>query len=338
MSAQAQQSRDLDFEQATASLRGELIAHCYRILGSAGEAEDMVQETYLRAWRAFSSFEGRSSVRTWMYTIATNCCLTALKQQGRRPLPSGLGQPPGDPTRPVVEDRSRDWLEPLPDRLVWGAGGGPVDPAERAVASEGIQLAFVATLQDLPPLQRAVLVLREVLQFSAAETAKALDTTVAAVNSALQRARATIGQGLEQAGRRMSELTQAERDTFAAFCDAFERYDIPAVVDAMIEQATWQMPPFDQFYVGRDDIRTLIGSQCPASGPQDLRMVPTVVNSQPAAGMYLRDEHGAYQAFQLCVVDISGGAISGVVGFFDPDAFRHAGLPHELVAESTHTQ
>lgn len=319
-----------DFEAATAPLRGELLAHCYRLLGSAHEAEDLVQETYLRAWKAFHRFEGRSSVRTWMYTIATNTCLTALRAQGRRPLPSGLGQPPGDPSVPVVEDRSVPWLEPLPDQLVWGQGSTRPDPAEAAVAVEGVELAFVAALQDLPPLQRAVLVLREVLQLSAAETAGVLGTTVPAVNSALQRARATIGEGASSVGRRADELDARERHLFAEFCAAFERYDIPAVVALMAEQSTWQMPPFDQHYVGREDIAALIGGQCPASGPADLRMVPTVSNGQPAAGMYLRDERGTYRPFQLCVVDVVEGEITQVVGFFDPGAFAQAGLPAEL--------
>ena len=321
---------ELDFEAATAPLRGELIAHCYRMLGSASEAEDLVQETYLRAWKAFHAFEGRSSVRTWMYTIATNTCLTALKQQSRRPLPTGLGQPPGDPSVPVVEDRSVPWLEPLPDRMLWGEGSSAPDPAEAAVASEGVQLAVVAALQDLPPRQRAVLVLREVLALSAAETAQALECTVASANSALQRARATIGDGLPQGGRRADQLTERERELFAELCAAFERYDVPAVVGVLAEQSTWQMPPFDQYYVGREDIAMLIGGQCPASGPMDLRMVPVVCNGQPAAGMYLRGEDGVYRPFQLCVVDIVDGEITGVVGFFDEDAFRHAGLPGEL--------
>lgn len=319
---------DAQFEELTAPLRRELIAHCYKMLGSAGEAEDMVQETYLRAWRAFHSFEGRSSVRTWMYTIATNTCLTALKQQARRPLPSGIGQPPGDPTVPVVADRSRAWLEPLPDRLVWGEAAP--DPAEAAVVTEGVQLAVVAALQELPPRQRAVLVLREVLQLSAAETAEALGSTVASVNSALQRARATLGEGATPAGRRVDQLTPADRAVFDRFCQAFERYDVPAVVALMTDRATWQMPPFDRWYLGPADIASLIGHQCPAKAPLDLRMLPTTANGQPAAGMYLRAEDGGYEAFQLCVVDIVDGAVTGVVGFFSAEAFAQAGLPARL--------
>jgi RNA polymerase sigma-70 factor (ECF subfamily) len=288
----------------------------------------MVQETYLRAWRAFHSFEGRSSVRTWMYTIATNTCLTALKRQSRRPLPSGLGQPPGDPRVPVVEDRSRDWLEPLPDQLVWG--GAQPDPAEAAVASEGVQLAVVAALQDLPPRQRAALVLRDVLQLSAAETAEALGCTVAAANSALQRARATLGDGVSRAGRRVHELDDAEREVFARFCAAFERYDVPAVVEVMADQAQWQMPPFDRWYLGREAIADLISTQCPARAPRDLLMLPTVSNGQPAAGMYFRGDDGVHRPFQLVVLDIADGQVTSVVGFFSPEAFEQAGLPAEI--------
>lgn len=323
-----QERTDDTFEELTATLRPELVAHCYRMLGSASEAEDLVQETYLRAWKAFHSFEGRSSVRTWMYTIATNTCLTALKRGARRPLPTGLGQPPGDPRVPVVEDRSRDWLEPLPERVVWG--DAQPDPAEAAVASEGVQLAVVAALQDLPPRQRAVLVLREVLQLSAAETAQALDCSVASVNSALQRARATIGEGASQAGRRVSELSEADRAVFDRFCAAFEAYDVPAVVELLSDRATWQMPPFDRYYVGPEAIGTLISTQCPATAPRDLLMVPTIANGQPSVGMYFRGQDGVHRPFQLCVVDILDGQVTAVAGFFSPEAFAQAGLPGEL--------
>jgi RNA polymerase sigma-70 factor, ECF subfamily len=316
------------FEELTAGLRPELLAHCYRMLGSAGEAEDMVQETYLRAWRAFHSFEGRSSVRTWMYTIATNTCLTALRRTSRRPLPSGLGQPPGDPRTPVVRDDHRSWLEPLPEAMVWG--NAAPDPGEAAVLHDGVRLAVVAALQELPPRQRAALVLRDVLQLTAAETAQALGCSVAAANSALQRARATIGEGAGQAGRRVGELTAADRAVFERFCAAFDRYDVPAVVAAMTDRSTWQMPPFDRFYLGGDAIATLISTQCPATAPGDLRMVPTVANGQPAAGMYLRGPDGVHRPFQLVVVDVTDGAVTGVVGFFDELAFARAGLPAEL--------
>lgn len=316
------------FAELTAGLRPELLAHCYRMMGSASEAEDLVQETYLRAWKAFHSFEGRSSVRTWMYTIATNTCLTALRKGARRPLPTGLGQPPGDPRTPVVEDRTRDWLEPLPDRLVWGEA--TPDPAERAVAHEGVQLAIVAALQDLPPRQRAALVLRDVLALSAAETAEALDCSVASANSALQRARAAVGEGMPRAGRRISELSASDREVFDRFCTAFEAYDVPAVVALMADRSTWQMPPFDRYYVGPQAIGALISTQCPAQAPKDLLMVPTVANAQPAAGMYFRSEDGIHRPFQLCVLDITDGVVEAVCGFFSPEAFAQAGLPAEL--------
>ncbi|XVX18913.1 sigma-70 family RNA polymerase sigma factor [Actinomycetota bacterium] len=314
-----------EFEQLTGPLRPELLAHCYRLLGSVTEAEDQVQETYLRAWRGFHSFEGRASVRTWMYRIATNTCLTARERDSRRPLPSGLGAPAGDPTEPVVADQSRDWLEPLPDAVVWG--GPAPDPAVESVAREGVGLAFAAALQHLPARQRAALVLRDVLDFSAAETAEALDCSTAAANSALQRARATV-RGLDLSpALTASALDERSRQTYAAFMAAFERYDIPAVVEVLSADAVWEMPPFTRWYGGAPDIGALVGSQCPADGPGALRMVPTVVNGQPAAGMYLRRPGGeGHDAFQLVVLDIVDGEITHVVGFFDTAMFGLAGL------------
>lgn len=319
---------DTDFERQTGPLRPELLAHCYRMLGSVHEAEDQVQETYLRAWKAFHSFEGRSSVRTWMYRIATNTCLTALETSARRPLPTRLGSPPGDPRATIAEDRTTPWLEPLPDAVLWGSG--PVDPSSNAVAREGIGLAMVAALQELPPRQRATLVLREVLEFSAGETAEILDMTEPAANSALQRARATVGDGLRADGRRASDLDEHEQEVWREFCTAFDRYDVPAAVSVLAKDAAWEMPPFDRWYSGRDDIAALVGVQCPARAPGDLAMVPTVVNGLPGAGMYLRDESGVHRPFQLVVLQIHGGEITHVVGFFDDRLFVKAGLPSSL--------
>ena len=320
-----------DFEAQTGPLRPELLAHCYRMLGSAGDAEDQVQETYLRAWRAFHRFEGRSSIRTWMYSIATNTCLTALASATRRPLPTGLGAPPGDPTVAVVADPGTSWLEPLPDAMLW-AGSQPADPAESAVTHEGVGLAVVAALQDLPPRQRATLILREVLRFSAAETAEILETSVAAANSALQRARESVGGGLPHGGRRAADLDGHERTVWQEFCEAFERYDVAAAVSVLATDARWEMPPFDRWYAGRSDIAALVSTQCPASRPRDLRMIPTVVNGQPAAGMYLTDESGVAEPFQLVVLHLRAGAIEHVVGFFDDVDlwFARAGLPARL--------
>ena len=317
-----------DFERQTGPLRPELLAHCYRMLGSVTEAEDQVQETYLRAWKAFHSFEGRASVRTWMYSIATNTCLTALRKAGRRPMPTGLGAGPADPAVPVQEHREITWMEPLPDRVLWGAA--EADPADRSVAREGVGLAMVAALQDLPPRQRATLVLREVLHFSAEETAGILDTSVAATNSALQRARAAIGDGASRDGRRVSELSERDQHLWDAFLDAFDRYDVPAVVSMLTADATWEMPPFDGWYSGATTIGELIGAQCPARRAGDLRMLPTVCNGLPAAGMYLRDLDGIHRPFQLQVLQIRDGQIGHVAAFFDEKLFALAGLPAEL--------
>ncbi|WP_425310402.1 RNA polymerase subunit sigma-70 [Ammonicoccus fulvus] len=195
-----------EFEQATARLRPELIAHCYRMLGSLSDAEDQVQETYLRAWRAYHSFEGRSSVRTWMYRIATNVCINAARAASRRVLPTGLGQPAGDPDAPIEARHDESWLEPLPDAVLWGRA--QPEPGEAVAAREGVGLAAVAVLQDLPPNQRATLVLRDVLQFSAGEAAEILGVGVTAVNSALQRARASVGDGLTVEGRPSGSSTR----------------------------------------------------------------------------------------------------------------------------------
>lgn len=318
-----------EFERLTAPLRPELLAHCYRLLGSASDAEDQVQETYLRAWRAFHSFEGRSSVRTWMYRIATNTCLSALGSAARRVLPTGLGQPAGDPVEPVREARGTPWLEPLPDAVLWSAP--TPDPQDATVAREGVGLALVVALQDLPPRQRAALVLRDVLRFSAEEAAGVLGCSVAALNSALQRARARVGEGTRREGRRAEDLSPEERRLYDEFCAAFERYDVPAVVALLASDATWEMPPFDRWYAGQDAVAALIGAQCPAKTAGDLRMLPTVANGQPAAGMYLRRDDG-YHPFQLVVLDIHEGRIAHVAGFFEPELFTRAGLPTLLPA------
>lgn len=311
-----------DFERLTGPLRPELLAHCYRMLGSATEAEDQVQETYLRAWRSFHRFEERASVRTWMYKIATNTCLTALEGQSRRPLPTGLGQPSSDPREPVVANEEILWLEPLPDAML-------ADPADRAVAHEGVSLAMVAALQDLPPKQRATLILRDVMQFSAAETANVLDTTVASANSALQRARSTIGDGATREGRRACELGDHERKVWDDFCAAFERYDVNSLVGVLAADATWEMPPFPGWYEGAAAVIELSKNQCPAGQTGDLRMVPTTCNGLPAAGMYLRGEDD-WDAFQLDVLVIREGKLQHVAAFFEQRLFELAGLPTRL--------
>lgn len=314
-----------DFETQTAPLRTELLAHCYRMMGSAVEAEDAVQETYLRAWRAFHGFEGRSSVRTWMYRIATNTCLNALGSASRRVLPQGLGGPPGDPSAPLNQRMDEAWLEPLPESMMW-TEAAPT-PEEELLARENITIAWTTALQNLPPNQRAVLLLREVLQLSAEETAETLGTTVASVNSALQRCRATIGSGLADDA---SPGREVEERAVAAFIDAFERHDFDAVVASLAEDVTWQMPPFDRWYAGAEASAVLSWTHCPAEGPGDLRYLPARANGQPAVGMYLRKGRD-YEAFQFQVLHVDAdGRIDDVVGWFEPHLFRLAGLPQVI--------
>jgi RNA polymerase sigma-70 factor (ECF subfamily) len=304
--------------------RPELLAHCYRMLGSVHDAEDLVQETYLRAWKSQDTFEGRSSMRTWLYRIATNACLTALQSRGRRPLPTGLGQEASDPYDTLAQQPEVPWLEPVPDLLVSDL---PDDPASVVTSRESIRLAFVAALQNLPPRQRAVLVLREVLAWRASEVAEALDTSTAAVNSMLQRARAQ----LDRAALQRDEVVEPDDPERKALLDryvaAFENYDVDAIVSMFTEDAVWEMPPFTGWYQGATAIGNLISSQCPASGPADMRMVRADANGQPAFAMYMRDPDGVHRPFQIQVLTIAEDGVSHVGCFFDTGLFRAFGLP-----------
>jgi RNA polymerase sigma-70 factor (ECF subfamily) len=296
------------------------------MLGSVHDAEDLVQETYLRAWRAYHGFEGRSSVRTWLYRIATNACLNALESRNRRPLPTGLGHPSSEPGEPLVEQTEVPWLEPVPDAMI-GAG----DPAATVVARESIRLALVATLQHLPPRQRAVLVLHDVLKLKAAEIGEVLETSTAAVNSMLQRARAQ----LDQAGLREDDIVEpaepARRELLDRYVSALEAKDIPAIIKLFVADAVWEMPPFISWYRGAEDIGQLIDTQCPA-GPGQLRLLPTEANGQPAFAMYILGDDGAWRPFQLQVLTVTDGGISHVVAFFDLKLFTTFGLPTTLPA------
>jgi RNA polymerase sigma-70 factor, ECF subfamily len=324
---------DGDFDALTAPLRRELVAHCYRMLGSVQDAEDQVQETYLRAWRSFHTFEGRSSVRTWMYQIATRTCLTALRQRSRRPMPTGLGTPSSDPAAELVSRPDMPWLEPLPDGLLAGPDS---DPATVAALKDGVRLAFVAALQHLTPLQRAVVILRDVLAFSAAETSTALDISVAAANSALQRARARLDRLPGEAGAPPDEadLQDRQKELLGRFMRAFEEYDIDAVVTLLAGDATWEMPPFVEWYSGAEAIGTLIRTHCPAKNPGDLRHLPTSANGQPACAVWMRGEDGVYRAFQLLVLTLAeaphGLVVRHVASFFDTELFKAFGVPQAL--------
>jgi RNA polymerase sigma-70 factor (ECF subfamily) len=316
---------EADFLQQADPYRRELFAHCYRMLGSTHDAEDLVQETYLRAWRAYHSFEGKSSLRTWLYRIATNVCLTALESRSKRPLPTGLGAPSSSPEAPLVEQREVPWLEPVPDALV---GAGETDPAAIVADRSSVRLALVAALQHLPPRQRAVLILRDVLKWRAAEVAEALETSTAAVNSILQRARAQIQQaGLTEDS--VSEPTDPEqRDLLDQYARAMERKDIATIVRLLTADARWEMPPFVGWYEGPEDIGRLIDIACPA-GPGELRMVPTRANGQPAFGMYYLVD-GEFSPFQLQVLQLSEQGIGHVTAFFDHSLFPLFALPERL--------
>ncbi|AFM14966.1 RNA polymerase sigma-70 factor, TIGR02960 family [Mycolicibacterium chubuense NBB4] len=305
--------------------RRELLAHCYRMTGSLHDAEDLVQETYLRAWKSYKGFEGKSSVRTWLYRIATNTCLTALEGRNRRPLPSGLGQPSSDPLGELHERHEITWLEPLPD----APRDDPSDPSVIAESRESVRLAFVAALQHLPPRQRAVLVLREVLQWKAAEVAEAVGTSTAAVNSLLQRARAQLDEiQPDRDGDALPPESPEAAGLLADYISAFETYDIDKLVDLLTADAVWEMPPFDGWYSGPADIITLSKTHCPADKAGDMRFLTTTANGQPVAALYMRNpQTGVHEAFQLHVLDARSAGITHVVAFMETSLFAKFGLP-----------
>jgi RNA polymerase sigma-70 factor (ECF subfamily) len=318
-----------ELETRLESHRSELIAHCYRMLGSPFEAEDAVQDTFIRAWKSYDRFEGRASLRSWLYRIATNVCLDMLSGRERRALPMDLGPSHA----PVIENLNVlpevTWIQPIPDGLALGDG----DPADVAVARETIKLAFVRALQHLPPRQRAVLIFCEVLRWRAAEVAELLDTSVASVNSALQRARATLEASNAASSDSTSALSDEDKELLARYVNAFEQYDIEALTTLMTEEATQSMPPYDLWLQGRDDVLTWWFG--PGIGCAGSRMIPTVsANGSPAFGQYKPSETGeGFDPWALQVLELSEGKIVEFTFFLDTDTlFPLFGLPAHLDA------
>ncbi len=314
-----------DLEARLEQHRIELRAYCYRMLGSAFEAEDAVQETLLRAWRAHDRFEGRAALRSWLYRIATNVCLDLLKGRARRPRPMDLG-PAGAPVLENAAFRPEvPWLEPVPDALVVADG----DPADVAQARESVRLALVAALQHLPPRQRAALILCEVLRWQASEAAELLETSVASINSALQRARATLDAHDTHAVDAIP-LDQADRALLERYVDAFQRYDMDALTGLIREDATQSMPPYDLWLAGRDDILTWWFG--PGIGCRGSRVIPAgSANGAPAFGQYKPADGGGYEPWALQVLELSPTGIAEFTFFLDTARiFPLFGLPARL--------
>lgn len=312
---------DEDFDSKINPYRSELLAHCYRMLGSIHDAEDQVQETYLRAWRARDQYDGtRASIRTWLYRIATNTCLTALEGRARRPLPSGFVGP-SDPAGPLIPGVDVTWLQPFPDALL--------DPATAAAAKGSLRLAFVAAMQVLSTRERATLILREVLAFSAAETAEILGTTTASVNSALQRARARLGEAglLED---QIEEPAEAEqRALVERYVEAFLRTDVAAIKQLLTDDVLMEMPPMVNWFVGRDAYGVFMEWVFEKAGSH-WRMLPVSANGQPALAAYRRAESGAYEMHTLQVFTVTAAGISRNSVFQDAEVFAAFGLAAEL--------
>jgi len=309
-----------DLDRALEEHRRELTAYCYRMLGSAFEAEDAVQETLIRAWKGYDRFEGRAALRSWLYRIATNVCLDMLNGRERRARPMDLGPA----QEPVIENLNTlpevTWITPIPD------------PEDVAVEHETIKLAFVAALQHLPPRQRAALILCEVLRWQATEVAELLDTSVASVNSALQRARATLAASNVSSTGPSPKLSEDDRALLARYVEAFERYDIEALTALIQEDATQSMPPFDMWLRGRDDIFTWWFG--PGIGCKGSRVIPTVsANGSPAFGQYKPSPDGGYEPWALQVLELEAGKIVELTFFLDTATlFPLFGLPLEFSA------
>ncbi len=307
-----------DFIEQAAPFRAELIAHCYRMLGSVHDAEDLVQETYLRGWRAYAAFEERAALRTWLYRIATTACLRALQHRARRVLPAGLGEGSVDPDADLdANGGSYHWLEPIPDALT---------PETAFTSRQSVRLAVVTALQELPARQRAVLILRDVVQFSAAEVAELLETTPAAVNSALQRARAHLADIAPTEESVVEPEDSVRRELLDRYCAAFENGDVAALTELLQADVKLEMPPLPVWFTGRDAVMRFLATRAIAKAG-DMVMIPTAANGQPAVAEYRRDADGVMRAHSIHVLTAGTGRIGAITVFLDPTLFAAFGMP-----------
>jgi RNA polymerase sigma-70 factor (ECF subfamily) len=316
-----------DFAARTATYRPELLAHCYRMLGSIHDAEDLVQETMLRAWRSADRYdEERASLRTWLYRIATNACLTALEQRGRRALPTGLVGPSDTLVASPTKYPEIPWVEPIPDALL---GTSADDPATVVAARSGIRLAFIAALQYLPARQRAVLILRDVLAWSAAEVADLLETSTAAVNSALQRARAQLEKDAPMIDLMSESLSPNERAMIDRYMATFSNAEMAEFAELLRDDVVLEMPPALLWFAGRADVVAFFADKC-GSAPDRWRAIPTSANTQPAVAYYLRDENDVYRPHSIHLLTLREASIDRITVFVDPTLFPGFGLPTAL--------
>ena len=320
-----------EFAQLTDSFRPELLAYCYRMLGSVHDAEDQVQETLLRAWRSAGDFEGRASLRTWLYRIATNACLRAIENRKRRPLPSGFGAPGEDPQAPPAPDAPEvPWLQPIPDALF---APGVADPAATVTKRESMRLALIAALQYLPARQRAVLILRDVLDWRAAEVAALLDTTTTAINSTLQRARTQLDRISPTEDDVYEPTDPRQRSLLDRYVAAFETADIAALMQLLRDDAVLEMPPIPTWFAGREQVGGFLAAHV-LGRSGDFRMVPTAANGQFALGVYVRGHDGLHHGYGVQVLTITASRIARITAFIDADLLATFGLPADLAARA----
>jgi RNA polymerase sigma-70 factor (TIGR02960 family) len=321
------------FAAETERFRRELLAHCYRMVGSAHDAQDLVQETYLRAWRSYAAFEGRASVRSWLYTIATNVCLTALELRRARVLPSALSGPYEGPDRPASHYAPGEvsWLEPLPDEWITPTTS---DPAATLVARESLRLALIASMQYLPARQRAIFILREVLAFSAVESAEILGTTLTAIKSGLQRARAQLEEREPQAEELLEPTDPRARELLDGYIAAFERSDADLLLRVLRTDATLEATPFRDWHAGRVNCIHMLEAYVLGT-PGDWRMSATTANGQPAAAVYRRGADGSFRASDIVVLAPTASGVSRVIAFHDPALVVMFGFPDALAAQGS---